>query len=67
MHDVNEELQERMYVCPVCGKKFFLPLYVSKSDYVYTITVKDKKTRQKSRQKSRQKCCSYSCYRKATD
>lgn len=63
MNDINEELQERMFVCPVCKKKFFLPMYVSKSDYVYTVTVRDKKTKQKSRQK----CCSYSCYRKVTD
>ena len=58
--EFDEELRNRQYVCPICGKKFTLPMYVSLSDYTYVVSIYNKKT-----QKSiRKKCCSYSCYRK---
>lgn len=58
----DNDYKSRDYICPVCGKPFHLPMYMSTSDYVYTITVRDRKTK-KSLQR---KCCSYSCYRKGS-
>lgn len=60
--EFNQELESRKYVCPVCQKSFTIPLYVSKSGYVYKILVYDKSTKRNVQRK----CCSYSCYRKGT-
>lgn len=58
----DQELKSRQYVCPICHKEFTLPMFVSRSQYVYTISVHDKETK-----KNKQlKCCSYSCYRKGS-
>ena len=58
----DKDYKSREYTCPVCGKQFHLPMYVSRSDYVYTITVHDRKTKQSWKRK----CCSYACYRKGS-
>lgn len=58
----DQDLKSRQYICPVCQKEFILPLFVSKSEYVYTLSVYDKKTRKYKPVK----CCSYSCYRKGS-
>lgn len=58
----DRDYKSREYVCPVCGKTFYIPMYVSRSDYVYTISVRD----EKAKKTSRRKCCSYSCYRKGS-
>lgn len=57
----DSDYESRVCVCPVCGKTFYLPVYVSMVDYVYTIPIRDRK----SKKTFRRKCCSYSCYRKA--
>ena len=58
----DQDLKARHYICPICHKEFTLPMYVSTSGYVYTISVYDKETK-KSRP---MKCCSYSCFRKGS-
>ena len=58
----DRDYNSREYCCPVCGKQFHIPMYMSKSEYVYTVLIYDKNGK-KSKQR---KCCSYSCYRKAT-
>ena len=58
----DNDYNSRDYTCPVCGKLFHLPMYMSRSDYVYTITVRDRKTKKNLQRK----CCSYSCYRKGS-
>lgn len=60
--EFDRELKSRQYVCPICHKEFTLPMFVSKSEYVYTISVYDKETRKNKSMK----CCSYSCYRKGS-
>lgn len=58
----EEDMKSRQYICPVCGKQFYLPFYVSKSEYSYKIRVYDPKTRKSWERK----CCSYTCYRKGS-
>ena len=58
----DNDYKSRDYVCPVCGKPFHLPMYVSLSDNVDTITIRDRKTKKRLQRK----CCSYSCYRKGS-
>lgn len=58
----EEELENRNYICPICNKKFMLPLYMSPHDYVYTISVYDSN----KKKATRRKCCSYSCFRKGS-
>lgn len=59
----DQDLKSRQFICPVCNKSFTLPMYVSKSNYVYTILVYDKS----KKKNSKKKCCSYSCYRKGNE
>lgn len=60
--EFDRDLKSRQYVCPICHKEFTLPMFVSKSGYVYTISVYDKETKKNKNMK----CCSYSCYRKGS-
>lgn len=61
-NEFDKELEDRRYVCPICGKRFSLPLWVSKSDYAYKIWEYDP-VKKKSLAR---KCCSYSCFRKGS-
>lgn len=58
----DQDLESREYICPVCKKQFMLPIYVSQTDYVYKIRVREPKTKRVVLRK----CCSYSCYRKGS-
>ena len=60
--EFDKEFDDREYVCPVCGKTFRIPMYVSLTSYVYMVNVYDSV----KKKNSRKKCCSYACYRKGS-
>lgn len=60
--EFDREFDSREYVCPVCGKTFRIPMYVSLTSYVYVVSVYDSV----KKKNSRKKCCSYACYRKGS-
>ena len=60
--DFDKDYASRDYVCPVCGRTFHIPMYMSITSYVYVISVYDSS----KRRTSKRKCCSYACYRKGS-
>jgi hypothetical protein len=58
--ELDAMLKARQYICPICKKKFSIPLYVSTSKWVYMVSIYDRK----EKKRLQKKCCSYSCYRK---
>lgn len=40
-NEFDREFGSREYVCPVCGKTFRIPMYVSLTSYVYVVNVYD--------------------------
>jgi len=60
--EFDKEFNRREYVCPMCGKTFRIPMYMSLTSYVYTVNVYDSVTKRNSKKK----CCSYKCYRKGS-
>ena len=60
--DFDKEFAARDYICPVCGKEFHIPMYMSLESYVYVVNVYDKS----KRRTTKRKCCSYACYRQGS-
>lgn len=58
--DFESEFQERQYVCPICKKKFRLPMFMSRAEYVYVLNIYNPSTKRSEQRK----CCSYTCWRK---
>lgn len=61
-NEFDKDYKSREYVCPVCGKTFRIPMYISLTSYVYVVNVYDPE----KKKNSRKKCCSYACYRKGS-